>query len=65
MQSNLRKAFEQSLINMPQGLGSSKTAFENVSFTPKTTDFCPSRNFLSPTKHKNPLIFTYMPIEAQ
>ena len=38
MQSNLRKAFEQSLINMPQGLGSSKTAFENVSFTPKATE---------------------------
>lgn len=38
MQSNLRKAFEQSLINMPQGLGSSKTAFENVPFTPKATE---------------------------
>ena len=35
MQSNLRKAFEQYLVVMPQGLGQTKTAFENVTFTPK------------------------------
>ena len=35
MQSNLRKAFEKYLVAMPQGLGLSKTAFENVTFTPK------------------------------
>ena len=35
MQSNLRKAFEQHLVVMPQGLGQTQTAFENVTFTPK------------------------------
>lgn len=35
MQSNLRKAFEQYLVVMPQGLGQTQTAFENVTFTPK------------------------------
>lgn len=34
MQSNIRKAFEQHLLTMPEGLGSASTAFENVSFTP-------------------------------
>lgn len=34
MQSNIRKAFEQYLVIMPQGLGQSKTAFENATFTP-------------------------------
>lgn len=34
MQSNIRKAFEKRLITMPEGLGSAKTAFENVPFTP-------------------------------
>ena len=34
MQSNLRKAFEKYLVAMPQGLGLSKTAFENTTFTP-------------------------------
>ena len=34
MQSNVRKAFEQYLVVMPQGLGLSKTAFENTTFTP-------------------------------
>ena len=34
MQSNLRKAFEKYLVVMPQGLGLSKTAFENITFTP-------------------------------
>lgn len=35
MQSNVRKAFEQYLVVMPQGLGQTQTAFENVTFTPK------------------------------
>ena len=35
MQSNVRKAFEQYLVVMPQGLGQIQTAFENVTFTPK------------------------------
>ena len=35
MQSNIRKVFEQYLVVMPQGLGQTKTAFENVTFTPK------------------------------
>lgn len=34
MQSNVRKAFEKKLVLMPQGLGQSKTAFENITFTP-------------------------------
>ena len=34
MQSNVRKAFEKYLVVMPQGLGLSKTAFENITFTP-------------------------------
>ena len=34
MQSNVRKAFEKYLVVMPQGLGRSKTAFENITFTP-------------------------------
>ena len=34
MQSNIRKAFEKYLVVMPQGLGLSKTAFENTTFTP-------------------------------
>lgn len=38
MQSNIRKAFEKRLITMPEGLGSTKTAFENVPFTPVEGD---------------------------
>ena len=34
MQSNIRKSFEKYLVVMPQGLGLSKTAFENTTFTP-------------------------------
>ena len=34
MQSNIRKAFEKRLISMPNGLGVSKTAFENTPFNP-------------------------------
>ena len=37
MQSNIRKAFEQHLFMMPQGLGLSNTALENVTFKPNTT----------------------------
>ena len=37
MQNNIRKAFEQYLINMPDGLGEVNTAFENTPFEPKTT----------------------------
>ena len=37
MQSNVRKAFEQYLVVMPQGLGQTQTAYENVSFTPVST----------------------------
>lgn len=37
MQSNIRKAFEKALIAMPNGLGSAKTAFENVPFSPVAT----------------------------
>jgi len=35
LQSNIRKAFEKRLVSIPNGLGISNTAFENVSFTPK------------------------------
>lgn len=38
MQSNIRKAFEKRLIAMPNGLGTSKTAFENTPFTPIESD---------------------------
>lgn len=34
MQSNIRKAFEKDIVAMPNGLGLSNTAFENVSFVP-------------------------------
>lgn len=37
MQSNIRKAFEKALIAMPDGLGATKTAFENAPFTPVST----------------------------
>lgn len=33
-QQNIRKGLDKALINMPGGLGSSNTAFENVNFTP-------------------------------
>lgn len=35
MQVNIKKAFERSLLAIPNGLPKSSTAFENVSFTPK------------------------------
>ena len=34
MQSNVRKAFEKMLVDLPNGLGSANTAYENTSFTP-------------------------------
>lgn len=37
MQSNIRKAFEKMLVALPNGLGSANTAYENVSFTPVST----------------------------
>ena len=37
MQSNVRKAFEKMLVALPNGLGSANTAYENVSFTPVST----------------------------
>ena len=37
MQSNTRKAFEKMLVALPNGLGSANTAYENVSFTPVST----------------------------
>jgi len=38
MQSNLRKAFEQYLLLLPNGLGATRTAFENVTFNPKASE---------------------------
>lgn len=53
MQSNVRKAFEKMLVTMPSGLGVSGTAFENVSFKPKTnTPYQTSR--LVPLPVENP-----------
>ena len=37
MQSNVRKAFEKMLVALPNGLGSANTAYENVPFTPVST----------------------------
>lgn len=37
MQSNIRKVFEKMLVALPNGLGSANTAYENVSFTPVST----------------------------
>ena len=53
MQSNIRKAFDKALVAMPLGLGATKTAFENVSFTP--IDFEPYQaSKLVPTVVDNP-----------
>ena len=38
MQSNLRKAFEQYLLLLPNGLGATRIAFENVTFNPVLTE---------------------------
>lgn len=34
-QQDIRRAFDKALVSISGGLGSSKTAFENVSFTPQ------------------------------
>ena len=55
MQKNIRIACEQHLINMPDGLGVTNTAFENISFTPKTgTPYQLSR--LVPLPVENPTL---------
>lgn len=55
MQKNIRIACEQHLINMPDGLGVGNTAFENISFTPKTgTPYQLSR--LVPLPVENPTL---------
>lgn len=55
MQKNIRIACEQHLINMPDGLGIENTAFENISFTPKTgTPYQLSR--LVPLPVENPTL---------
>lgn len=53
MQSNIRKSFEKYLVVMPQGLGLSKTAFENTTFTPKA-DFPHQLSRLVPLPVENP-----------
>ena len=55
MQKNIRIACEQHLINMPDGMGVGNTAFENISFTPKTgTPYQLSR--LVPLPVENPTL---------
>ena len=53
MQSNIRKAFEKSLVTMPQGLGTANTAYENTTFTPKA-DFPHQLSRLVPLPVENP-----------
>lgn len=53
MQSNIRKAFEKSLVAMPQGLGAANTAYENTTFTPKA-DFPHQLSRLVPLPVENP-----------
>ena len=53
MQSNIRKAFEKSLVTMPQGLGAANTAYENTTFTPKA-DFPHQLSRLVPLPVENP-----------
>ena len=54
-QKNVRLAFEKKLIAMPSGLGASKTAFENVTFTP-TVGTAYQRSALAPTTPENPTL---------
>ena len=54
-QKNIRLAFEKKLIAMPSGLGASKTAFENVTFTP-TVGTAYQRSVLAPTTPENPTL---------
>ena len=54
-QKNVRLAFEKKLIAMPSGLGASKTAFENVTFTP-TVGTAYQRSALAPIAPENPTL---------
>ena len=54
-QKNIRLAFEKKLIAMPSGLGASKTAFENVTFTP-TVGTAYQRSALAPITPENPTL---------
>lgn len=53
MQSNIRRAFEKSLVAMSQGLGAANTAYENTTFTPKA-DFPHQLSRLVPLPVENP-----------
>ena len=54
-QKNIRLAFEKKLIAMPSGLGASKTAFENVTFTP-SVGTAYQRSVLAPITPENPTL---------
>ena len=54
-QKNIRLAFEKKLIAMPSGLGASKTAFENVTFT-TTVGTAYQRSALAPITPENPTL---------
>ena len=54
-QKNVRKAFEDRLVEMPLGLGASKTAFENVTFKPKVGEAY-QRSVLAPITPENPTL---------
>ena len=54
-QKNIRLAFEKKLTAMPSGLGASKTAFENTTFTP-TVDVPYQRSVLAPITSENPTL---------
>ena len=54
-QKNIRLAFEKKLTAMPSGLGASKTAFENVAFTP-TVGTAYQRSALAPITPENPTL---------
>lgn len=54
-QKNIRKAFQNKLTSMPLGLGASKTAFENTTFTP-TVDVPYQRSVLAPITPENPTL---------
>ena len=53
MQRNIRRAFEKSLVAIPQGLGAANTAYENTTFTPKA-DFPHQLSRLVPLPVENP-----------
>lgn len=54
-QKNIRIAFEKKLTAMPLGLGASKTAFENTTFTP-TVGVPYQRSVLAPITPENPTL---------